>query len=128
MFRFLGIISSSECTLSAVIPIFLNENNPSMEKIEFVIQLSVEQWSKNNATPTLRLKVRNLVFFLNPGNVPEEQDIRHKLQDNKVPKQKRCNLCPCALYQKTYYKYSRCYSRCAGSTLRNFVASARNNL
>ena len=56
------------------------------------------------ATPTLRINLRTIIReFL---DLPEDLDIRDEFVNNKMSKQKRCNLC--SLDRKTCYKCLMC--------------------
>ena len=42
------------------------------------------------------------------SDTDDDLDIRDEFVDNKISKQKRCNLCPNSLDRKTFYKCLRC--------------------
>lgn len=54
---------------------------------------------------TLRIQIEK---FMRPTEIPEDQDPRDFIAENKMAKQKRCGICPVALDRKTYYKCLRC--------------------
>ena len=59
-------------------------------------------------TPSLRINLRTIIReFLKARDLPEDLDIRDEFVDNKMSKQKRCNLCPSSLDRKTFYKCLR---------------------
>ena len=61
------------------------------------------------ATRTLRSNLRPIIReFLEARDLPEDWDIRDEFVDNKMSKQKRCNLCPTSLNRNTFYKCLRC--------------------
>jgi len=91
----------------------LNQSNSPMKRMEYIMELSMQLVKpllvKRLATPTLRISLRSMIQdFLRAGDIPEEMDIRHEFLDNKMSKQKRCNLCPSSLDRKTFYKCLRC--------------------
>ena len=60
------------------------------------------------ATPTLRINLPTIIWeFLEARYLPEDLDIRDEFVDNKMSKQKCCNLCPSSLDSKTFYKCLR---------------------
>ena len=61
------------------------------------------------ATLTLRINLRTIIReFLKARDLPEDLNIRDEIVDNKMPKQKRCNLCPSSLDRETFYRCLRC--------------------
>ncbi|XP_036145519.1 piggyBac transposable element-derived protein 4 isoform X1 [Monomorium pharaonis] len=91
----------------------INEGNELMKRLKFMFELSLALVKpfliRRLATPTLRLKLRNMIEdFLEAKDLPEDQEVRDFLADNKMPKQKRCGFCPSALDRKTYYKCLQC--------------------
>ncbi|XP_077282547.1 uncharacterized protein LOC143908672, partial [Temnothorax americanus] len=91
----------------------LNQSNTPMKRIEYIMELSMQLVKptliKRLATPTLRSNLRSMIKdFLDARDLPEEMDIRDELVDNKMSKQKRCNLCSSSLDRKTFYKCLRC--------------------
>lgn len=68
--------------------------------------------------PTLRTVLRmQIENFIDYKNIPEAQDPRDLMAENKMPKAKRCGLCPFILDRKTSYKCLRCeYQMCKEHT------------
>ena len=74
-------------------------------------------------TPTLRINLRTIIReFLEACDLPEDLDIRDEFVDNKMSKQKRCNLCPNSLDRKTFYK---CLRPCVKSMQQRYAANAQ---
>ena len=91
----------------------LDEENVAMKRMEFIFELSLQLvkplWVRRLATPTLPVGLRlSIAEFLNAGDVPEDLNISLEFANNKMSKQKRCNLCPNSLDRKTFYKCLRC--------------------
>ena len=91
----------------------LNEENVAMKRMEFIFELSLQLVKlllvRRLATSTLRVELRHSIEeFLNAGDVPEDLNISLEFANNKMSKQKRCNLCPTSLDRKTFYKCLRC--------------------
>ena len=91
----------------------LNEENVAMKRMEFIFELFLQLVKsllvRRLATPTLRVGLRQSIEeFLNAGDVPEDLIISLGFTNNKMSKQKRCNLCPTLLDRKTFYKCLRC--------------------
>lgn len=91
----------------------LSGNNPEMKRIDYAMELAMQlikpALAARLATPTLTLKLRNMIEdFVDAKDIPEDMDIRHEFVCNKMSKQKRCNLCPSSLDRKTYYKCLKC--------------------
>ncbi|CAD6244036.1 GSCOCG00013217001-RA-CDS [Cotesia congregata] len=92
----------------------LNQFNAPLKPLDYLRELALQLVKptliKRLATPTLRIGLRNTIEeFLDSRELPEEMDIRDEFVDNRLPKQKRCNLCPSSLDRKTYYKCLRCH-------------------
>ena len=76
--------------------------------MELSMQLVKPLLVRRLATPTLRINLRTVIReFLEARDLPEDLDIRDEFVDNKMSKQKRCNLCPSSLDRKTFYKCLR---------------------
>lgn len=92
----------------------LNQFNAPLKRLDYLRELALQLVKptliKRLAKPTLRIGLRNTIEeFLDSRELPEEMDIRDEFVDNRLPKQKRCNLCPSSLDRKTYYKCLRCH-------------------
>ena len=90
-----------------------NEENVAMKRMEFIFELSLllvkPLLVRRLATPTLCIGLRHSIEeFLNAGDVPEDLNISLEFANNKMSKQKRCNLRPTSLDRKTFYKCLRC--------------------
>ena len=91
----------------------LIQSNPPMRRMEYIMELSMQLVKpllvRRLAIPTLRINLRSIIReFLKARDSPEDLDIKDKFVDNKLSKQKRCNLCPSSLDRKTFYKCLRC--------------------
>ena len=91
----------------------IEEENVAMKRMEFIFELSLQLVKpllvRRLATPTLRVGLcHSIEEFLNAGDVPEDLNISLEFANNKMSKQKRCNLCPTSLDRKTFYKCLRC--------------------
>ena len=77
--------------------------------MELSMQLVKSFLVRRLATLTLRINWRTIIReFLEARNLPEDLDITDEFVDNKMSKQKRCNLCPSSLDRKIFYKCLRC--------------------
>lgn len=91
----------------------LNENNLKMKRIDFVYRLCEELVKplllRRLTLPSLRINLRmQIEEYVDSKDLPEDQDVRDFLAENKMAKQKRCDFCPSTLDRKTYYKCLRC--------------------
>ena len=108
---FCGMLDQSN--VNSFILYNLNEENVAMKRMEFIFELSLQLVKpllvRRLDTPTLRVGLRHSIEeFLNAGNVPEDLNISLEVANNKISKQKRCNLCPTSLDRNFFYKCLRC--------------------
>ncbi|XP_033216795.1 piggyBac transposable element-derived protein 4-like [Belonocnema kinseyi] len=91
----------------------LNSDNAALNRHDFLVQLSMELIKpyllQRRARPSLRRNITTLIGeFLDNKEIPEDQDIRYYIGENKLDKPKRCGLCHASSDRKTNYKCLKC--------------------
>jgi len=108
---FYGIMD--QANVNSFIIYNLLKDNKKMYRKDFIRNLSmtlikpflIHRLSLPSLRTVLRLQIESFVSYI---DIPEDQDFRLLLADNKIAKQKRCGFCPVALDRKTSYKCLRC--------------------
>jgi hypothetical protein len=91
----------------------LLKDNPEKCRKDYIRELTIALIKPFLTHPlafsTLRTVLRTQIeSFIDYTDIPENQDSRNLLTDNKMAKPTRCSLCPSTLDRKTMYKCLKC--------------------
>ncbi|XP_071564529.1 piggyBac transposable element-derived protein 4-like [Temnothorax nylanderi] len=102
-----------QANVNSLILYTLCENNVKMKPTDFILDLSLALikpfLSRRLTITTLRSDLRvQIESFLKYYEIPEDQDPRDLISDNKMERQKRCAFCSYTLDRKTFYMCLQC--------------------